>query len=46
MESDGRKLSQIAANELTIRLNDMEAIVKNQKSESQEDPLKLRIALE
>uniref|UniRef100_A0A0X3NU64 Translin-associated factor X-interacting protein 1 n=2 Tax=Schistocephalus solidus TaxID=70667 RepID=A0A0X3NU64_SCHSO len=45
IESDARKLSILAVNDLNARLLDMEQLVKNQNRELEDDPVKLRIAL-
>ncbi len=46
LESDDRKLSQLLVNELSNRLRDIEGIIKSQHNMNDEDPVKLRIALE
>lgn len=45
-EQNGRKLALVAVNQLTDQVNDMANAIRSQVDEHQEDPVKLRIALE
>ncbi|CAL8093027.1 unnamed protein product, partial [Calicophoron daubneyi] len=45
-ESDGRKLLVTEVNELTSRLKEMETLARAEVIDDQEDPVKLRIALD